>query len=146
MTTEQWLVYLWAIYPDGGFKIFWIILLFMTCFILAMFLVGYSDAGKDKTNTLWFKMGKFKILIPSFLVLMIFLSNLIPNRNYFMLIVATPYIVDSSKSLVDSLQDPTSKAYKINQMMNKAIDKALAELDNSVNNNGVTHTDTNKNK
>ena len=144
MTNEQWLVYLWAIYPDGGFEILWIILLFMTCLVLAIFLVGYSDAGKDKTNTLWFKMGKFKILIPSFLILMIFLSNLVPNRNYFMLIVATPYIVDSSKSLVDSLQDPTSKAYKINQMMNKAIDKALAELDNSVNNNGVTHTDTNK--
>ena len=58
-------------------------------------------------------------------LLFIFLSNLVPNREHFIYIIATPYVVESGKSIVESLQDPSSKLSKLNQMTDKALDKAL---------------------
>ncbi len=63
---------------------------------------------------------------------MLFLSQFVPSRKDFMFIIATPYLVESGKSLIESLQDPTSKAYKINQLMDKGLDKALIELDKTI--------------
>ena len=60
---------------------------------------------------------------------MAFLSNFVPNKNNFIYIVATPYVVDSGKSLIESLQDENSKLYKINQIMDKSLDKVLKNLD-----------------
>ena len=79
-------------------------------------------------------MGKWKIIIPSVLIVLLFLSNLVPsNRNHFLYIVATPYVVDSGKSIIESLQDPNSKLSKLNQMTDKALDKALKYLDENEN-------------
>ena len=75
-------------------------------------------------------MGKWKAIVPSVLLVLIFLCNLIPNnRNHFLYIIATPYVVDSGKSILESLQDPNSKLSKLNQMTDKALDKALLYLD-----------------
>lgn len=128
MTKEQWLVYLWSIYPQGVFTQIWIVLFIL--FAIAIFFVAFNhfDGYADET-TVWSKMGKWKIGIPSLLVIFIFLSLLIPKRDHFLLIIATPYVVDSGKSIIESLQDPNSKLYKLNKMTDKALDKVLVYLD-----------------
>ena len=135
MTNEQWLVYLWSIYPSGGYQIFYAIFLTTYLIFIAVMLLAHSDASdRYKNETIWFKMGKWKIIIPSVLLVLIFLSNLVPsNRNHFLYIVATPYVVDSGKSIIESLQDPNSKLSKLNQMTDKALDKALMYLGENEN-------------
>ena len=136
MTNEQWLVYLYSIYPNGGFTIMWSGLLGITLiglfFLLGEHFIDYDDSNSEKSNLS--KLGKKKYYIPLFLAFMIFLSNLVPTREQFLYIVATPYVVDAGKSLADSFKDPTSKAYKINQLMDKALDKAITNLDDKINN------------
>ena len=127
MTNEQWLVYLWSIYPNGLFIQLWSTLLIV--FAVGMVLVAaiHFDGYEDET-TVWSKLGKWKIVIPSILVLFIFLSLLVPKRDRFILILATPYAVEAGKSLADSLNDPTSKMFKLNQLVDKSLEKMLKEL------------------
>ena len=139
MTNEQWLVYIWSIYPNGGFQVFWVLSLALVflflCFTAASFFSdtgGYRYSEEEKNTYLWRKLGKYKVIVPSVLLLFIFLSNLIPNREHFIYIIATPYVVDSGKSIIESLQDQNSKLYKLNKMTDKALDKALVYLDENV--------------
>ena len=92
MTNEQWLVYLWSIYPSGGYQIFYAIFLIAYLFFIIFALISHSDTSdRYRTDTVWYKMGKWKIIIPSVLIVLLFLSNLVPsNRNHFLYIVATP--------------------------------------------------------
>lgn len=140
MTQEQWLVYIWSIYPNGGFQLFWVMCLVLVLALLTFAAInyfsdtsGYRYSEEEKDTYLWRKLGKYKIIVPLVLLLFIFLSNLVPNRNYFLYIVATPYVVDSGKSIIESLQDPNSKLSKLNQMTDKALDKALMYLDENEN-------------
>ena len=127
MTNEQWLVYLWSIYPNGEFMHIWITL-FVT-FIAVMFFIGIiHHEGENDETTMWSKLGKWKIVIPSILVVFIILSYLVPKRDHFLLIIATPYAVEAGKSLADSLNDPTSKVFKLNQLVDKGLEKMLKEL------------------
>ena len=136
MTNEQWLVYIWSIYPNGGFQVFWVMSLVLVLGLLTFAAASFfSDTGgyryteEEKNTYLWRKLGKYKVIVPSVLLLFIFLSNLVPNREHFIYIIATPYVVDSGKSIIESLQDPNSKLYKLNKMTDKALDKALMYLD-----------------
>ena len=143
MTNEQWLVYLWSIYPQGGFQVFWVACLAMVflflCFTAVSFFTDtsgwrasrYTEVEKD--TYVWRKLGKYKVIVPSVLLLFIFLSNLVPKREHFIYIIATPYVVDSGKSIIESLQDPNSKLSKLNQMTDKALDKALKYLGKNEN-------------
>ena len=141
MTNEQWLVYLWSIYPSGGYQIFWVISLILVVALLNFAAInyfsdtsGYRYSEEEKDTYLWRKLGKYKVIVPSVLLLFIFLSNLVPsNRNHFLYIIATPYVVDSGKSIIESLQDPNSKLSKLNQMTDKALDKALMYLGENEN-------------
>ena len=127
MTNEQWLVYLWSIYPNGGFLHLWITLLVL--FVAGiMFASIFHFNGYTEQKTLWSILGKWKIIIPSILVLFIFLSLLVPKRDHFLLILATPYAVEAGKSLADSLNDPTSKMFKLNQLVDKGLEKMLKEF------------------
>ena len=127
MTNEQWLVYLWSIYPNGGFIELWgVLLVLFTTGI--MFASIFHFNGYTEQKTLWSILGKWKIIIPSILVLFIFLSLLVPKRDHFILILATPYAVEAGKSLADSLNDPTSKMFKLNQLVDKGLEKMLKEL------------------
>ena len=135
MTNEQWLVYIWSIYPNGGFQVFWVICLVLVVALLTFTAInyfsdtsGYRYSEEEKNTYLWRKLGKWKIIMPSVLLLFIFLSNLVPNREHFAYIIATPYVVESGKSIVDSLNDPASKLYKLNSIMDKGLDKVLDEL------------------
>ena len=127
MTNEQWLVYLWSIYPNGGFIHLWVVLLVV--FAVGILFIGiiHHEGDRDET-TMWSILGKWKIAIPSILVLFIFLSLLVPKRDHFLLILATPYAVEAGKSLADSLNDPTSKMFKLNQLVDKGLEKMLKEL------------------
>ena len=127
MTNEQWLVYLWSIYPNGGFMHLWVVLLVV--FAVGILFIGiiHHEGDRDET-TMWSILGKWKIAIPSILVLFIFLSLLVPKRDHFILILATPYAVEAGKSLADSLKDPTSKMFKLNQLVDKGLEKMLKEL------------------
>ena len=148
MTNEQWLIYIYGIYPEGGFQIFYIVLL--AIFLITTFIIlrsNYYDIVNANYNprtserfipetkqlaleqTMYLRLGKLKYIVPSILLLLSFLCNLVPNKSTFMYIVAAPYVVDSTKSLIDSLQDPTSKAYKLNQLLDKGLDKAIQALD-----------------
>ena len=136
MTNEQWLVYIWSIYPNGGFQVFWVISLALVVGLLTFAAVSFfSDTGsyryseEEKDTYIWRQLGKWKVIVPSVLLLFIFLSNLVPSREHFVYILATPYVVDSGKSIIESLQDPNSKLYKLNKMTDKALDKALIYLD-----------------
>ena len=136
MTNEQWLVYLWSIYPQGGISIFWFCGFCVALTYIFIIWIGYSECEmRDRNNTQFVKTGKWKFIVPVFFAGMLFLSQFVPSRKDFMFIIATPYIIESGKSLIDSLQDPTSKAYKINQLMDKGLDKALVELDKTISDN-----------
>ena len=127
MTNEQWLVYLWSIYPNGLFIQIWSALLIVFAMGMVLMAAIHFEGDRDET-TLWSKMGKWKIIIPSILVLFIFISYLVPKRDHFLLILATPYAVEAGKSLADSLSDPTSKMFKLNQLVDKGLEKMLKEL------------------
>ena len=127
MTNEQWLVYLWSIYPNGLVMRIWILALILFAVFLMILAIIHFDKYQNKI-TLWTILGKWKIIIPSILVLFIFLSNLVPKRDHFLLIMATPYAVEAGKSLADSLNDPTSKMFKLNQLVDKSLEKMLKEL------------------
>ncbi len=128
MTNEQWLVYLWSIYPNGEIMKVWIVILLSFIGLIMLVAILHFEGDGDET-TLWSKMGKWKIAIPSILVVFIILSYLVPKRDHFLLIIATPYAVEAGKSLADSLNDPTSKMFKLNQLVDKGLDKALKYLD-----------------
>ena len=127
MTNEQWLVYLWSIYPNGLFIQIWATLLTVFATGMLPIAISHFDGYEDET-TVWSKLGKWKIAIPSILVLFIFISYLVPKRDHFLLIIATPYAVEAGKSLADSLNDPTSKMFKLNQLVDKGLEKMLKEL------------------
>ena len=136
MTNEQWLVYIWSIYPNGGFQVFWAISLIMVVALLTFAAInyfsdisGYRYSEEEKDTYIWIKLGKWKIIVPLVLLLFFFLSNFVPSREHFAYIIATPYAVESGKSIVESLNDPSSKLSKLNQMTDKALDKALLYLD-----------------
>ena len=127
MTNEQWLVYLWSIYPNGGFIQLWGVLLVLFATGMMIAAIHHFDGYGDE-YTIWSRFGKWKIVIPSILVLFIFLSLLVPKRDHFLLIIATPYAVEAGKTLADSLNDPTSKMFKLNQLVDKGLEKMLKEL------------------
>lgn len=127
MTNEQWLVYLWSIYPNGEIMKVWIVILLSFMGLIMLVAILHFEGDEDET-TLWSKLGKWKVIIPSILIVFIILSYLVPKRDNFLLIIATPYAVEAGKSLADSLNDPTSKIFKLNQLVDKGLEKILKEL------------------
>ena len=138
MTQEQWLVYIWSIYPKGGWSFVWAACLVVACILLIISGLVYNDAERDDcyknsssyyTNTIWYKLGKWKVILPSIFATLLFLSSLVPNRDGLMYILATPYVVDSGKSIIEDLKDENSKAFKLNKLLDKSLDKALQAMD-----------------
>ena len=127
MTNEQWLVYLWSIYPNGLFIQLWSTLLIIFAVGMVLIAAIHFEGDRDET-TMWSILGKWKIVIPSILAIFIFISYLVPKRDHFLLIIATPYAVEAGKSLADSLNDPTSKMFKLNQLVDKGLERMLKEL------------------
>lgn len=125
LTQEQWMVYAYSVWPNGGWTFVWGALVIVGLFISIILTCVYFDTnGKDvRKSTL--KIFWISTVIAIFLLQ---ISFLIPDKKGMAAIIATPYIVEGGKSLVESLKDPNSKAYKINLLIDKSLDKAVEEI------------------
>ena len=144
MTKEQLLVYIWSIYPEGGAKDFWVgLLILYLAFIIVIYFVYFlnkaeegsdeeSEDDKDdkKERPLFIRLGKWKVSGILFLLFMIFLCNLVPKKEHFIYIVATPFVIESGKTILESLQDPNSKLFKLNKITDKSLERLSESLDN----------------
>ena len=140
MTKEQLLVYIWSIYPEGGAKDFWVVLLILySAFIIVIYfayLLNDAEEGSeeeredDKERPLFIRLGKWKVSGILFLLFMIFLCNLVPKKEHFIYIVATPFVIESGKTILESLQDPNSKLFKLNKITDKSLERLSESLDN----------------
>ena len=144
MTKEQLLVYIWSIYPEGGVKEFWEVLLILySAFIIVIYfayLLNTAEEGSDeereddkddkKERPLFIRLGKWKVSGILFLLFIIFLCNLVPKKEHFIYIVATPFVIESGKTILESLQDPNSKLFKINKITDKSLERLSESLDN----------------
>lgn len=74
MTKEQWLVYIWSIYPEGGYQAFWIVSLIISVVLLAFSYIVASDYN-FREDTTWVKLGKWKLLPLFFLITAILLTE-----------------------------------------------------------------------
>ena len=140
MTKEQLLVYIWSIYPEGGAKDFWVVLLILyLAFIIVIYfayLLNDAEEGSeeeredDKERSLFIRLGKWKVSGILFLLFMIFLCNLVPKKEHFVYIIATPFVIESGKTILESLQDPNSKLFKLNKITDKSLERLSESLDN----------------
>ena len=144
MTKEQLLVYIWSIYPEGGAKEFWEVLLILySAFIIVIYfayLLNDAEEGSEeereddkddkKERPLFIRLGKWKVSGILFLLFMIFLCNLVPKKEHFIYIVATPFVIESGKTILESLQDPNSKLFKLNKITDKSLERLSESLDN----------------
>ena len=144
MTKEQLLVYLWSIYPEGGAKDFWVVLLILySAFIIVIYfayLLNDAEEGSEeereydkddkKERPLFIRLGKWKVSGILFLLFIIFLCNLVPKKEHFIYIVATPFVIESGKTILESLQDPNSKLFKLNKITDKSLERLSESLDN----------------
>ncbi len=144
MTKEQLLVYIWSIYPEGGAKDFWVVLLILySAFIIVIYfayLLNDAEDGSEeereydkddkKERPLFIRLGKWKVSGILFLLFMIFLCNLVPKKEHFIYIVATPFVIESGKTILESLQDPNSKLFKLNKITDKSLERLSESLDN----------------
>ena len=140
MTKEQLLVYIWSIYPEGGAKDFWVVLLILYLVFIFAYLLNTAEEGSDeereddkddkKERPLFIRLGKWKVSGILFLLFMIFLCNLVPKKEHFIYIVATPFVIESGKTILESLQDPNSKLFKLNKITDKSLERLSESLDN----------------
>lgn len=147
MTKEQLLVYIWSIYPEGGAKDFWVVLLILYLAFIIVIYVAYllhidkknaersgiereDDKDDKKERPLFIRLGKWKVSGILFLLFMIFLCNLVPKKEHFIYIVATPFVIESGKTILESLQDPNSKLFKLNKITDKSLERLSESLDN----------------
>ena len=121
MTQEQWLIYLYSIWPDGGFRVTYTVLLIFITVFSAMAFLSYLDDQKyyDKypDKSLWLKFKAIYKTTMAVLLTLVILSSLIPDKKTFLLLVATP-------SIQTSLVDSNGKLHKINSIIDKALTKA----------------------
>lgn len=130
MTNEQWIVYLYTIWPDGGFS-----LLFLLGFLFSLAITGvvsgYSaDYDSKDPNSSWYKekapikVHKKKLIaFPAIFALLLALSNFVPDKKGFLLLVSTPYLVEGTKSIIGS-----DKVTKFSEIIDLSLDKAINEL------------------
>ena len=130
LTQEQWIVYLYSIWPDGGFSIIYLISLIG---IIIYFLILNYDSdlyNSNNPNDRWYKgnsprgkYSRFFKVVPVILILLLVSSNFIPDKKGFLMLIATPYLVDGSKAIIDS-----EKASKFSEIIDLSLDKAISEL------------------
>ena len=128
MTDTQWIIYIYGIYPEGGWTVLWMILLVAyTIFIAA---IGVNNISESKYRSYkpedyllnrlsWFKKYGISLLLG----FMIFLSNLVPPKNTFLALAATPTVV---KHITESMDH--GKLKKLDKLFDLVLDKAEEEL------------------
>ena len=116
MTNEQLLIYLYGIYPEGEFTRLYtalIIILVFASMIWVMFKIGPEE---EKINNITLP----KFIKRSFIALsiLLFLSNLVPDKKYFVAMVAAPYL---KKSYIDN----NGTLNKLDKILDLSLDKDL---------------------
>lgn len=126
MSQEQWIVYAYSVWPNGGWTSVWGALVIIGLFFSAMLLtiIHLDTIGRDVSK----KLIKASWLCTLFTVIMLQIPFFIPDKKDMAAIIATPYIVEGGKSLVESLKDPNLKSYKINLLIDKSLDKTVEEI------------------
>jgi len=125
MTQEQWLVYLYGVYPGDGIT-FLVIMWFMFTVVASVF-IGFIPK-KDWDREVYSRVNKFAktVWIAGALL---FIGNFIPDKKTFVAIVATPAIVDSYKQ-------EDGKIYKMDLIIDKILDKTVRELTDTITEKG----------
>lgn len=77
-------------------------------------------------------LGKWKWIIPSILIVWLLVNYLLPDKKGMLMIVATPYIVESGDSIMKSISDESGKLFKLNKILDKKLDLLLDQLDNTI--------------
>ncbi len=113
MTNEQWLIYIYGIYPEGGFTAaLWTMVIFMVLSLLTILQIDKPEIMK-----IWKSIMK-----P--LVIVTFISSLIgyfiPTKNAYLLMLATPSVVNSMEN---------GKLSKLEKLIGRALDEAGKSLD-----------------
>ena len=112
MTNEQLIIYIYGIYPEGGFSALAILL-----FVIIV-IATWGEAMLDDDALGWVKLHD-KVKIPALITTIILsVGYFIPSKNTFLAIVATP-------SLVKSLEDNDGKLNKVSRLLDKALNEAL---------------------
>ena len=112
MSNEQLLIYIYGIYPEGGISV---TLGLMTVVLGFAWTIVY-----DNIKELADKMLKVLKPLSIITVAVIALGYFVPTKNTFLLMVATP-------TLMQSLEN--GKLSKLDGLLDKALEKANEELD-----------------
>ena len=118
MTYEQWIIYLYGIYPGKGWAL--IIFLWFTTSLGTLILVkiiAKDELDKDATIFLSRYAKTFWVALVILIV-----SGFMPDRKTFAAIIATPIIVESVKK-------EDGKLYKVDMIIDRVLDKTLKELE-----------------
>jgi len=122
MSSEQLIIYLYSIWPEGGFSFIYFVGLVMSLVLVIVSLILSNDYNSSNPDSEWHpskalynRIGKWKIILPTVFTVLLFLSSLVPDKKGFLLIVATPTVVKSIES---------GKLNKLNNIIDSALDNA----------------------
>ena len=87
-----------------------------------------QDSDQHFSKCLFFKYKGYITVFTATPLVLIVLSSFVPDKRTILYIVATPYAVETGKTLMESLNDETSKLFKLNQLLDASLDKALEHL------------------
>ena len=122
MTREQWLIYLYGIYPDKGFfgLVFVIGFLLVIARILSPLHTAILDSDCEKNYTCLHHTLYTVRNIVIFAVLLL-LASLTPSKKVAVAIFAVPYGVDM-------LENNNSKITKLDEILDLSLDKVISNL------------------
>ncbi len=128
MTNEQLIIYLYGIYPNGSLTLLYLFFIIMHSILMGILFLSDRAESSYQCYTpedyYWNKLSnKQKVLPIVVLAILLFLSNLVPSRNTFLAIVATPTVMEKIK---ESMND--GKLKKVDELLDLALDKATKEL------------------
>ncbi len=112
MSNEQLLIYIYGIYPEGGISV----TLGLITVVLAFAWMIVYDNMKGLADKILNVLKPLSIITAS----AILLGYFVPTKNAFLLMVATPQIMQSLEN---------GKLSKLDGLLDKALEKANEELD-----------------
>ena len=117
---EMLIIYLYGIYPEGEISL---VMFSVSLLIVGMWFIIWITE-KDTVAEKFIQKWKFVFYISAIVWTV---GYFIPSKNTFLTMVATPHIIDS-------LESKTGKLNKIDKLFNKALDKALENINEGLNN------------
>ena len=114
---EMLIVYIYGIYPSGGISI--VAFLFALSWAFYFIISGMTNDEEHMKKAK--KISKFLIPIVIFIWTV---GYFIPPKNMFLTMIATPHIIDS-------LEDKAGKLNKIDRLLDKALNEALSQANDS---------------